>query len=327
MFRRLQPGENPDTEIGRFLTEVAHFPRIAPFLGDIRGSRAGDSPPADQQTPLAMLQGLVANEGDGWQYTLEELARYYESSATCPAPKDLGTPASFLDDPASPRIPVDAREHAWLYLDAAALLGRRTAEMHLALATPTDNPAFAAEPFTAADLAADARRIESQVTRALATLRRGITTLPDELTITIGESIRVLAEYDDGWVLGMDARGFDAKELGSRRDYARLSPHQAWDRWANELHKLLRSLERVVRRGGAVVLLMADSAVGDEPLPADEIVAEVARDTDLECVARASQLRHHSASGVTGRTATRRPQTRAMSCGPTWARTARPSAG
>ena len=32
LFRRLQPGENPDTEIGRFLTEVAHFPRIAPFL-------------------------------------------------------------------------------------------------------------------------------------------------------------------------------------------------------------------------------------------------------------------------------------------------------
>ena len=44
------------------------------------------------------------------------------------------------------------RKHAGLYLDAAALLGRRTAEMHLALATPTDNPAFIAESFTADDL-------------------------------------------------------------------------------------------------------------------------------------------------------------------------------
>src|SRR5208282_2667225 len=35
LFRRLQPGENPDAEIGRFLTEAAHFPRIAPFLGEI----------------------------------------------------------------------------------------------------------------------------------------------------------------------------------------------------------------------------------------------------------------------------------------------------
>ena len=28
-----------------------------------------------------MLQGLVSNEGDGWQWTLEELDRYYEASA------------------------------------------------------------------------------------------------------------------------------------------------------------------------------------------------------------------------------------------------------
>jgi maltose alpha-D-glucosyltransferase/alpha-amylase len=68
LFRRLQPGENPDTEIGRFLTEVAHFPRIAPFLGDITlNSDKGES------TTIAMLQGLVENEGDGWQWTLDEL--------------------------------------------------------------------------------------------------------------------------------------------------------------------------------------------------------------------------------------------------------------
>ena len=82
LFRRLQPGENPDTEIGRFLTEVAHFPRIAPFLGDIRCQSAQAATP----TTLAMLQGLVENEGDGWEWTLEELARFYESVATCPLP-------------------------------------------------------------------------------------------------------------------------------------------------------------------------------------------------------------------------------------------------
>ena len=45
------------------------------------------------------------------------------------------------------------REHAGLYIDAAALLGRRTAEMHLALATPTEDPAFRAEPFARENLA------------------------------------------------------------------------------------------------------------------------------------------------------------------------------
>ena len=91
LFRRLQPGENPDTEIGRFLTETAHFPRIAPFLGDIT-FRPKDGDPIT----IAMLQGLVENEGDGWQWTLDELSHYYDTVAILPAPQDLGTPASFL---------------------------------------------------------------------------------------------------------------------------------------------------------------------------------------------------------------------------------------
>lgn len=34
-----------------------------------------------------------------------------------------------------------------------------------------------------------------------------ITSLPDELTIRVGETIRVLAEFDDGWALSLNARG------------------------------------------------------------------------------------------------------------------------
>ena len=172
LFRRLQPGENPDTEIGRFLTEVAHFPRIAPFIGDIRSVSSADGEP----TTLAMLQGLVQNEGDGWEWTLEELGRFYDSVVTCPIPEDLGRPASFLTNG---HVPDAAHEHAGLYLDAAGLLGRRTAEMHLALATPTDNPAFASEPFTAGDLAIDSARVSAQITTALDALKRGLSKLPD----------------------------------------------------------------------------------------------------------------------------------------------------
>jgi maltose alpha-D-glucosyltransferase/alpha-amylase len=45
-------------------------------------------------------------------------------------------------------IPAAAQELIGNYLNFARLLGQRTAEMHIALATPTDNPAFQAEPFT-----------------------------------------------------------------------------------------------------------------------------------------------------------------------------------
>jgi maltose alpha-D-glucosyltransferase/alpha-amylase len=178
LFRRLQPGENPETEIGRFLTEVAHFPRIAPFLGDIRGQ----SMPEAEPTTLAMLQGFIENEGDGWQFTLDELARYYEGVISCPPPENVGVPATFLQElragTGALQIPSDAREHAGLSLDAAALLGRRTAELHLALATPTDNSAFTPEPFTCETLAADAARIHAQIAGTLDALKRAFTNLP-----------------------------------------------------------------------------------------------------------------------------------------------------
>ena len=54
--------------------------------------------------------------------------------------------------------------------------------MHLALATPTDNPAFLAEPFTADALAADADRIDAQLTLTLDALKRGIHNLPETTT-------------------------------------------------------------------------------------------------------------------------------------------------
>ena len=185
LFRRLQPGENPDTEIVRFLTETAHFPRIAPFLGEITGrsggSREGAGASGDDQTTLAMLQAFIENEGDGWQFTLDELARYYEDVVASHMPMDTGSRARFVGERGADAIPDEARQHAGFSLDAAALLGRRTAEMHLALASSASDPAFAPEPFTAEALADDSTRVRVQVARALDALKHAFNTLPDEL--------------------------------------------------------------------------------------------------------------------------------------------------
>ncbi len=245
LFRRLQPGENPDTEIGRFLTEAAHFPRIAPFLGDIT-LKSKDTGPIT----IAMLQGLVENEGDGWQWTLDELSRYYDSVATLPAPQDSGSPTLSSES----ETPSLAREHAALYLDAAALLGRRTAEMHIALATPTHNPDFLAESFTTADLVADADRIDAQLTLTLGALKRSMShlteTTADNAALVLsrrielfararaiasatpadaGERIRVHGDYHLGQVLRsrgdfviLDFEGEPARSLTARR--AKQSP-------------------------------------------------------------------------------------------------------
>jgi maltose alpha-D-glucosyltransferase/alpha-amylase len=163
LFRRLQPGENPDVEIGRFLTEVAHFPRIAPFLGEI-----SMTPVNGEKTTVAMLQGLVLNRGDGWDWFLRQIAGVLSRVTDLPVvPQERPSP-SLLHDP---QTLLEEMEPARASLEAAALLGRRTAEMHLALATPSESPAFSAEPTTQDDLARDAERIEIQLKSALDALR------------------------------------------------------------------------------------------------------------------------------------------------------------
>ena len=57
--------------------------------------------------------------------------------------------------------------------------------------------------------------------------------------------------------------------------------------------KFFRAAGRVLPAGGPLVLLMADSAVGDVALRADEIVAEVGRASGFVPAARASQARPH----------------------------------
>ena len=170
LFRRIQPGENPDVEIGRFLTEVAHFPRIAPFMGEISLASSNG-----ERTTVAMLQGLVANQGDGWRWFLDQLATFFTSVANLPAPAPAAVPSLLTDRP-----PLrEAIEYASPALEAAALLGKRTAEMHLALATPTSDPAFSAEPFTSEDLSREAQRIDAQITSTLEILKLKLSTLKD----------------------------------------------------------------------------------------------------------------------------------------------------
>ena len=117
----------------------------------------------------------MANEGDGWQWFLAQLNGFFTSVAGLSAPHEFPAP-SFLHQ----REPLaEALDHAGPSLEAAALLGRRTAEMHLALAAATDDPTFAAEPLTKADLASDARRIGVQITSTLEALKARLSTLKD----------------------------------------------------------------------------------------------------------------------------------------------------
>jgi maltose alpha-D-glucosyltransferase / alpha-amylase len=185
LFRRQDVGINPDCEIGRYLTEKTKFDRIPPFAGSIEyESKDGHA------LTLAMLQGLVANEGDGWKWTVEELDRYYENSATTAFPEIIASesesPLALSLQPPSQA----ARDHVGLYLESAAALGKRTAEMHLALASPTSDPAFSPEPFTQEDLQALTSDLLAHAENVIDVLKERMSSLPDEL-LEIAASVLV----------------------------------------------------------------------------------------------------------------------------------------
>ncbi len=77
--------------------------------------------------------------------------------------------------------PPFAREHVGTYLDAAGLLGRRTAELHLALASPTDDPAFKPEPLTPQDIDRLREELIAHASSSFDALKENVARLPDSV--------------------------------------------------------------------------------------------------------------------------------------------------
>lgn len=141
LFRRLEEGINPDVEIGTFLTERARFrnsPAVAGFL-----EYAGNGRPA---CSLGILQAFVTNEGDAWKLTLTALADYYRHAGEFEIRSDEIPRASLFERVGEP-IPDHVKKRLGDYLPLAELLARRTAELHLALSSGSNDPEFSPEPF------------------------------------------------------------------------------------------------------------------------------------------------------------------------------------
>jgi len=180
LFRRQAAGPNPDCEIGAFLTERARFTNIPPFAGSIEYTdEAGDC------FTLGLLQGFVPNEGDGWKWHMEELDRYFEEHVREPFPSGVELSHSIMQLSENPASSV-ASQHLGICLDSAAVLGKRTAEMHLALACETDDLAFTPESMEPAELSLLAEEFEQQAALTFEQLKAHLPQLPDEVVESAG---------------------------------------------------------------------------------------------------------------------------------------------
>jgi maltose alpha-D-glucosyltransferase/alpha-amylase len=248
LFRRIEAGPNPEFEIGQALT-VQEFSRIPPLAGGVVIDRPNEEPGT-----LAVAQALVTNQGSGWSFTIDELRRYYERvEARVNRGDGEGMTAQaeeIADTDGAEPPPFFAALEGW-YLAAAGVLGRRTAELHLALAN-APGPAFAPEPLDRGTMREYAENIERQAGAVLDLLAARMPSLPDDLQpiaasllerreaivarahevdhiVHGGQRIRVHGDYHLGQVLRteedfviLDFEGEPARTLAERR--AKYSP-------------------------------------------------------------------------------------------------------
>jgi len=146
-YRRLQPGVHPEIEIGRYLTEVAGFGAIPPLYGYLESIAADGTP-----TALAVLQGFVVNQGDAATVGVDSLKQDLDNWMV-------------LTDGEGAMVSPETR-----FFHYAEVIGQRTGELHTALAKATDDPSFAPEPLTAADMKAQLEAAKALADEAFAAI-------------------------------------------------------------------------------------------------------------------------------------------------------------
>ncbi len=191
MFRRLGEGRNPDLEIGRFLTEKTGFRNTAPLAGAVEYRR-----PKEDPLTLGILQGYVENQGDAWNYTLDAFGRYMDrvrAELTAEPPPDPRLPPDSFVEGVRAGYPAPVHEMLGTYMESAELLGMRTGELHLALASDLENPDFMPEPFSTLYQRSLYQSMRNASRRTFQLLRGRQRSLPEEVV----PAARRLAEEED----------------------------------------------------------------------------------------------------------------------------------
>ena len=158
LFRRIEPDINPEYEIGRFLTE-RRFPRAPALKGGLEYVRPGLN-----TGTLAVSEAVVKHQGSGWDVAMNELSRYFERIAACGAVGAASSPffaSTFLTS-----IGHDS-------LRNAEMLGKRTAELHMTLASGMTD-AFAPEPLDRPAIAPMVHAMIEHANASLHLLRRSL---------------------------------------------------------------------------------------------------------------------------------------------------------
>jgi maltose alpha-D-glucosyltransferase/alpha-amylase len=191
MYRKIDPTTNPDVEITQFLSTEANFAYVPAFAGAIEWKFQKDT------ISLGMLQVLEENHGDGYNFMLTRINNYIERILARNKEELIKTKLlSNLTDPLSfEQIPDDLQE----LLGSTAseqirMIGVRTGEMHLALASSNNLKDFVPEDFSLHYQRSLFSSMQTTVRETIQYSNSVISTLPDNISEELQE---ILSRRDE----------------------------------------------------------------------------------------------------------------------------------
>jgi maltose alpha-D-glucosyltransferase/alpha-amylase len=174
IYRKLEPGINPEIEMGRFLTEVAGFANTPALLGSV------ELVEGEKKSAVAIVHAFVQNQGDAWTVTSAYLDRFVDEQRVLASSSD----SSESDEQTA-------------YLRYMSQTGRRVAEMHLALAGSDGVDGFRPEPTKPDDVKLWIADVISRAERVFDELRRRRDTVKESDRLLIDQLLAQRATLQD----------------------------------------------------------------------------------------------------------------------------------
>ena len=141
LYRSPEEGSNPELEIIRTLTESTSFTNIPGYAGAIEYQKSDG-----ESTTIGILVDLIPNEGNAWEFTQSAIDQFFDRIITKKEELMASSTSENMNEMAGSENMMNLIGS--FFADMIALLGQRTAELHLALASVKNKKEFAQEPFS-----------------------------------------------------------------------------------------------------------------------------------------------------------------------------------
>ena len=143
VYRSPEEGNNPELDIIKALTEHTSFRNSPAYSGSLEYRS-----PATGNMSIGLLVDFIPNEGNAWEFTRNSIENYFDRIRSGKEELMAGYDEKTGDISKLSGGETEDRVFDLFFLEMIALLGRRTAEMHMALSSIKKDRNFDEEPFS-----------------------------------------------------------------------------------------------------------------------------------------------------------------------------------